>query len=136
MDKMRLFSQTQDNVLRRQRANITGVEDRAICDSSGKGSPILGSKTQSVTDVGAQTVRPDQEIGFVAGLGPAARQSDRDEIPVNLKLDDLCAKRQFDVRSLLNRFDERSRAFGGELGGLRLRRRPSCEAGAPLLRQV
>ena len=103
---MRFFSQTQDNVLRRQRTNVIGVDDCAICDPSGKGGSILGSKTQSVADVGAQTVRPDQEIGFVADLCLAAHQSDRNETPINLKADDLRAERQFDARLLVNRVDE------------------------------
>ena len=60
---MRLFSQTQDNILCRPRTSIIGVDDCAIRDPSGKGGPIPGSKTQSVADLGAQTVSPDQEIG-------------------------------------------------------------------------
>ena len=58
--------------------------------------------------MGAQAVRADQEIGFVAGLGLAARQSDRKTIPVIRKVEDCRAERQFDARSLVNGVDERA----------------------------
>ncbi len=68
---MRLFSQTQNNILRPLRRGVIGVDDCAIRDPSGKLSLILSSKTQFAADLGAQTVSPDQEIGLVADLGAA-----------------------------------------------------------------
>jgi len=73
---MRLFSQTQNNVLRRLRIRVIGADDCAISNSSGELSLVLSSKAQSVANPGAQTIGADQEIGLIAGLDHTTHQSD------------------------------------------------------------
>jgi hypothetical protein len=65
-----------------------------------------------VSDLGAQTVRSHQEIGFVADLDPPARQFNREESPINLKANNLRAEGQLDARSIANGIDERALQIG------------------------
>ena len=109
---MRLFPQTQNNILRPLRRGIIGVDDCAICDPSGKLSLILSSKTQFAADLGAQTVSPDQEIGLVADLGAAASQSDRNTASFSSNVVDGGSERQFDARLLMNGVEQRALQIG------------------------
>ena len=78
---MRLSSQTQNNILRPLDVSIIGVDECAIGNASGKLSLILSSKAQLVTNLGAQTIGADQEIGLVAGLGYTTRPIRRKDAP-------------------------------------------------------
>ena len=74
---MRIFSQTQNNIVARgANFDVIGFDNRAIGDAPCKFSPILSSEAQLVANVRAQAVGADQEIGVVAGLGHADCQSD------------------------------------------------------------
>ena len=73
---MRLSSQSQNDILRLPRISVTGVDNRAISNASGKLNLIPGSEAQLIANLRAQAIRPDQKIGLVAGLGEAMRHSD------------------------------------------------------------
>ncbi len=85
---MRLFSETENNILRPLSISIIGIDDCAIGNASGELSLILSSEAQLVTNLGAQTVGADQEIGLIADLGYAAGQSDGKTPPVISKIED------------------------------------------------
>ena len=73
---MRLSSQSQNDILRLPWIGVAGVENRAISNASGKLNLIPGSEAQLIANLRAQAIRPDEEIGLVAGLSEAVRHSD------------------------------------------------------------
>src|SRR5271168_4885196 len=105
---MRLFSETENNILRPLNTSIIGIDECAIGNASGELSLILSSEAQLVTNLGAQTVGADQEVGLIAGVGYTTGQSDGKTLPVICKIEDGRAQRQFDGRLAADGVDERA----------------------------
>ena len=85
---MRLSSETENNILRPLEVNIIGIDECAIGNASGELSLILSSEAQLVTNLGAQTVGADQEVGLIAGVAYTTGPSDGKTPPVIHKIED------------------------------------------------
>ena len=82
---MRLFSRRRIILCVHCTISIS-VDECAIGNASGKLSLILSSEAQLVTNLGAQTVGADQEIGLIAGLDYTRANPTERRPPLSAKL--------------------------------------------------